>query len=159
MRTLIVGRNLRNTTPARWKNVTRKFITARYKMSLQTLLSSLQNSLQNAVIARWMESRGLKYTFILKIPSYNTLLPWLTLNIIFYFKTQLTWRHSMHEAERCSDLVLIFTMVEMRENPLNITPTAVFIWARRPQKPNRHYFAQNTPENQIYGNSGTLCEN
>lgn len=50
-------------------------------------------------------------------------------------------------------------MVEMRENALHITPTAVFISARRPQIPNRHSFAQNTPENQIYGNSGTLCKN
>lgn len=40
-------------------------------------------------------------------------------------------------------LVLCATKSEMRQNPLNLTPTAVFIRARRLQMPNYHIISQN----------------
>lgn len=40
---LIVCRNLRNITPARYKNVTRNFVIALYTISQETLKTSLEN--------------------------------------------------------------------------------------------------------------------
>lgn len=57
-----------------------------------------------------------------------------------------------------SILVGVVTQSRMRQNPLNLMPTAVFIPARRPHIPNYHIIVQNKRENQIPGDSDRLCE-
>lgn len=78
----------------------------------------------------------------------------------FYSKTG-NWKrrrllHSNWKAQWCSNLVLVTTQDEMRQNLLILTSIAVYIATKEQQKPNYYIFAPNNNGNHINGDLDTL---
>lgn len=71
----------------------------------------------------------------------------------------LTWHNPLSKNQKRWTQVWCATKHRMRLNLLELTSITVCIPTNRPQILNFHIIAQTNRENQITGDSGTLCEN